>query len=239
MPVLGQKVFIFAPTTDKFISLAGEEFTRRLDLTGYGNNWSKIRIGLNYQIDNTGGGNISGSLYVGLCSGTTFPLGSAQCTNAAFHYWGSQITAGTFTFNAGAGNPFYTANSAGAVRRVGVTDTAAAVGSATWNLPATGGTLERRGWLGVTIQQTATQAIITGFTQAAAVSTLDTWYEHFLYCTNQGGTPSVNETAAAVLAQTLTPGAGWNNNNLDTLDILWTNTTSRLLIYAVACEFTP
>jgi len=48
----------------------------------------------------------------------------------------------------------------------------------------------------------------------------------------------VLETVCTQNTQTITPGAGWNTNALDTVDIYWSNTTYNLEIYAIAIEFT-
>ena len=243
MPVLGQRAFILAPTTDKFVALAGEEFTRKIDLTGFGNGWTKLRLALNFAIGNTGGGNITNTeLFVGLCSGTAFPYGSQQCLHACGYVFGSQA-ASTWAWTAGAGSPYYTHTSLSALRRVGVTQTAASIGSLTQTFPAhdqngTASVTKRRGWIGVTFTQSATQIVMTGFSEAAASMAGDVFFEHFMYATNQAGAPFVLETVTQSNTQTLTPGAGWNTNPLDTVDIYWSNPTYDLEIYAIAAEFT-
>jgi len=239
MPVLGQRAFILAPTTDKFVALANEEFTRKIDLTGFGNGWSKIRVALNYAITDTGGGNITNTeLFVGLCSGTSFPYGSQQTVNAVGHVFGSQ-SASTWTRNAGG---YFSGGTFNVLRKVGVTlPQTAAVGAPTYIFPSTASP-NRRGWLGVTFAQTATTVAVNAFTEAAVSTTSDVWYEHFAYVTNQASTPFVvssgSETVAITNSNTLNPGASWNNNNLDTVDIYWSNATYRLEIYAIALEFT-
>lgn len=241
MPVLGQRTFIIDPTTDKYISLANEEFTREVDLTGYGNGWSKIRIALNLAIVDTGGGNFSNSfLAVGLSAGTTNPYGVKTTTNFVGHVFGHESSC-TWTRNAGAGNPYYTVNNFYIIRKVGVTELRANSGAMTPAIPATGGTLSRRGWLGTTISQTSTQAVVTGQAEAVATATVDTGYNQFLYSTNQGATPFVLETTVATQANTITPGAGWNSGSLalNTLDIFWSNATYPVEIYAMILEFTP
>lgn len=243
MPVLGQRAFILAPTTDKFVALAGEEFTRKIDLTGFGNGWTKIRVAIDCAIMNTGGGNITNSeLFLGLCSGTAFPYGSASCVHACGVVFGSQA-ASTWTWTAGAGSPFYTGTEFSMLRRVGVTQTTAAVGTLTRNIPTHDGngaaaTTKRRGWLGATFNQTATTINMIGMSPAAATMTGDVFFEHFMYATNQAGLPFVLETVCTQNTQTLSPGAGWNTNALDTVDIYWSNPTYTLEIYAIAIEFT-
>lgn len=243
MPVLGQRSFVLAPTTDKFVALANEEFTRKIDLTGFGNSWSKIRVAINCAIMDTGGGNITNTeLFLGLCSGTAFPYGSKSCVHACGYVYGSQA-ASTWTWTAGAGSPYYAGTTFSAVRRVGVTQTAAIVGSLTQTFPTHDGNgaaavTKRRGWLGATFAQTATSIAITGYAESAASMTADVFFEHFMYATNQASTPFVLETVAQANTQTISPGAGWNTNALDTVDIYWSNPTYNLEIYAIALEFT-
>jgi hypothetical protein len=238
MPVIAQRSFILAPTTDKYLSLAGEEFTRTIDLTGIPADWSRIRIAINCAIADTGGGNFSNSfLFMGLCSGTTYPFGSQQTLNAAGFFFGG--AASTWTYNAGAGNPYYSTPTFNATRKAGVNYTLLTAGALNTYVPTTAGTLQRRGWLSTTIEQRTTQCLMTGYAQAAATAASDVWYEHFIYATNQLYTPYVLETVADDAGPiTASPGAGWNTNPLDTVDIYWSNTTYALEIYAIALEIT-
>lgn len=239
MPVIGQRIFILPPTTDKFVRLAGEEFTRQIDLTQFGNSWTKMRIAINFAVQDTGGGNFTNSfLFVGLCNGTATPYGSQLCTHALGYVYGHESGV-TWTYVAGGGNPYYTANNFYAIRKVGVTETRAAVGSATFTAPTTAGALLRRGWLATSITQAATSATIAGMTTAFASVNADSWYENFLYTTGQGPTPVPLESAAVSNTQTISPGAGWNNNVLNTVNIYWSNTTYAIDIYAIALILTP
>jgi len=241
MAVIGQQAFVLEPTSDKYLSLVDEEFVRKLDLSKFGNNWSKIRIALNIAFDNTGGGNLSNCVFfVGLCNGTTYPFGSQQCVNAAGYVWGDPIGgAQAATYAAGGGNPYYSGGlSYYGIRKVGAGWTSATVGSATWAFPATGGSVERRGWVCAEIAQNATTVFPGGKTEPTASATADCWYEHFVYATNQGGTPYVLESICAVNTQTLVLGAGWNSNPLDTVNILWRSPTYALRIYAMIVTIT-
>jgi len=242
MPVIGQRNYILPPTTDTFVSLANEEFTRKLDLTGFGNSWSKIKIGISCAIADTGGGNIANTqFFVGLSSGTAFPFGSISCVHAVGWMFGS--AAATWTYNAGAGNPYYSAATFRYLRRVGVTETNGTVGSVTISVPTTAGSLQRRGFIEVMLAQAATTVAFNAYSEAAATAASDVSFEQFMYSTSQGiggsGTPYVLEVqCVGGVAQSLTPGAGWNTNVLDTLDIYWSNPTYSLEIYAIATQFT-
>lgn len=239
MPVIAQRSFVLAPTTDNYLRLAGEEFTRTLDLTGIPADWSRIRIALNCAIADTGGGNFSNSfLFVGLCSGTTYPFGSQQTLNAVGFFFGGP--AATWTYNAGAGNPYYSTSTFGGTRKAGINYTTSTAGALNTYVPTTAGAIQRRGWLSATIQQVSTtQCSETGYCQSTATSAGDVWYEHFIYATNQLYAPYVLESLADDAGPiTQTPGAGWNSNPLNTVDIYWSDTTYALEIYAIAVEIT-
>jgi len=244
MPVIGQQTFVLAPTSDKYLSLTNEEFVRKLDLTGFGNNWSRIRIAMNCSLANTGGGSIGPRfvLFVGLCSGTAFPFQSQQCVNAVGYVWGDPSGAQSGTgWTANAGNPYYTSAGLGyyGIRKVGQGTQTATIGSATWAFMATGGTLERRGWLCADIGQTSTTGTQRGNTFNSAVASSDVWYEHSVYAANQGGVPMILESLAPNNTQTQTFGGGWNTNPLDTVNIFWGCPNYDLRIYALTVCFTP
>lgn len=241
MPVIGQQAFTLAPTPDKYLSLANEEYVRRLDLSKFGNNWSKIRIALNCSFANTGGGGLPNFvLFVGLCSGTDYPFGSQQCVHAAGYVWGDPSAgAQTAGYNAGGGNPYYTGGTSYyGIRKVGAGWTTATVGSATWAWVATGGAIERRGWLCTDIQQNATTVFPGGKTEPTTSATSDVWYEHFVYGAGQIGAPAILENTAAQNTQTLVLGAGWNTNALNSVNILWNSAIYEMRIYAINVSFT-
>lgn len=52
------------------LQIGNEEFVRGLS---FGSNWTKVRIGIRFTVNDTGGGNISSpaNFFVGLCEGTT------------------------------------------------------------------------------------------------------------------------------------------------------------------------
>lgn len=238
MPVIAQRSFVLAPTADNYLSLAGEEFTRPIDLTGIGNNWSRIRIAINCALTDTGGGNISNSfLFMGLCSGTTYPFGSQQTLNAVGLFFGGPVA--TWTYNAGAGNPYYSTTTYSATRKAGINYTTFTSGALTSIIPTTAGTIKRRGWLASTVQRSTTAWFVQGFSESATTAAGDVWYEHFIYGTNQIGAPYLLESAGAASGNvTQTPGAGWDTNQLNTVDLYWSDTTYALEIYAIALEIT-
>lgn len=239
MPVISQRSFVLAPTTDKYVSLAGEEFTRTIDMTGIPADWSRIRIAINCAIADTGGGNLTNDfLFMGLCNGTTYPFGSQQTVNAVGVIFGSTVA--TWAYNAGAGNPYYSTTSFGGTRKAGINYTVSATGSINIYVPTPTGTVKRRGWLGANIHQvSSTQCAMTILSESSTTVAADVWYEHFIYGTNQVQFPYLLESLADDAGPiSLTPGAGWNNNPLNTVDIYWTNTSYPLEIYAIALEIT-
>lgn len=246
MPVIGQSNFILAPSADRYLSLANEEFVRRIDLTGFGNNWLRLKVAIHCAIERTGGGNITdGQLFLGLVSGTSQTYQSDACLNAVGFILGNNLNTGTFAWIAGSGNPHYSCSAFAAVRKVGTNYISASVGSATWNIPATGGTLERRGWLTTTIDRTTGAANTAIVSNCGNVNTAvsDVWYEHFLYATNvnfQSSTTTLLETSVTTITQNLSPGVGWDTvNPLDSVCVFWNSLNYALRIYAIACSFTP
>lgn len=244
MPVIGQQAFVVAPQTDKYLSLTNEEYVRKLDLSAVGNNWTKIRIALNYAFANTGGGTLgpTGVFFVGLCSGTAFPFQSRQCVHAVGYCWGDNLGSQSWTWTANAGLPYYGSGfSYLGLRKVGQSILSATVGSATWAHTATGGTLERRGWCCLDINPLGTTQVQPGGkTLAVAAVGLDCYYEQFLYGSQQTATsPFVLEQAVPVNTQTLTPGAGWATNALDSVNIFWGCPNYELRIYALTVAIVP
>lgn len=238
MPVIGQEAFVLAPTTDKFVSLANEEFARQIDFGPYGDSgWSSVRIGLHVAFADNGAGTFTNSeLFIGMCHGTTYPYASQNCLNAAGLRF--NINAGTWTRNAGGGNPYYTTNGARAVHKVGVTETEV-VGSATFTYPIIGGSIERRGFLALTLVPTSTNFVARGYSGSSTAAQVDTWLEHFLYGCNQAGTPYVQESACVVTGPTVTPGAGWNSTYpVNSVNIWWANSTYLMRIYAMYVLYT-
>lgn len=237
MPVIGQQAFIAAPTSDKYLSLANEEYVRQLDMSAVGNAWSKIRIAIECAFTNTGGGDLTDcKLFVGLCSGTQYPFQSQQCRHAVGYIWGHWNTLQNATYVANAGLPYYSGGlSYYGLRKVGQAIDSATIGSATWMFPATGGTLERRGFVCCDITSAATQVFPGGRTGPTTVGGLDCYYEQFLYDTQQAGASFyVLEQVCANNTQTLSPGAGWNTTYpLDTVDIFWESASYAIRIYAI------
>lgn len=235
MPVLGQQNFILAPTTDKYLSLANEEFVRQIDWTGINlTNWSMCRVSLHCAIRDTGGGSITSSLFVGLCSGTSQPYGSSTCLNAV----GVEYTGNPWAYNAG-GNPYYSCSSGRyrVLQKVNTTINTVAAGAENYYLPATGGSIQRRGMIGPLIFTLgATQVTVDPESEAAGVATSDVWLENFLYASQSAAVGKVLNTAfsSTGAGKVVGAAAGWNNNPLNAIDIYWASAVYPLDIYAIS-----
>lgn len=92
--------------TDQCICLAASQFGRP---HGYGGNWTKLRIGLNWNVETTGAAFSGMVLRVGLCSGTASMPGDGTTTNSyglkftgswAYYGGGYYINSGTGNLNA-------------------------------------------------------------------------------------------------------------------------------------------
>lgn len=237
MPTIGQKSYVLSPTTDKCLSLAGEEFTRKLDLTGISNSWGTIRVALNCSITDTGGGNISNSfLYVGLSSGTEYPFGSDSCVHSCGFQFGRSSF--SWTRQAGGGNPYFANSGYMSLRKVGTSVSSLSQGSNTFYIPATGGSVERRGWLSMTLKQGPASLYTSGNTVTATTVQADVWHEHFVYAASIGN-PYVLEAATIDVTHLLNQSAGWNANAMDTVDIYWSDTSYPLNIHAITCMILP
>lgn len=233
MAVIGQRSFVLSPPTDRYLSLAKEEFVRRIDWTGIDlSNWRYCRVCLSAAIQDSGGGTVAGDLFVGLCSGTSDPYASNTCLNAV----GTLVT-GTWTYNAGA-NPYYSNSSHTRVQKVNTTSTTNGTGGWTAFMPTTAGSIQRRGWYGPYIASpAATQITVGQLTETAGVAQVDVSNENFLYSTNQGAiTPYVTEVSASLSGPLAITGlaAGWNTNPLNAINIYWSSATYALEIYMIA-----
>jgi hypothetical protein len=115
------------------LRLGNEEFIRPLSI---GSGWTRIRVSITCAIDGDGQTFVNGILFVGLLSGTQYGFNSPSCLGA----YGFGSNAATYTFNANAGSPYYSA-SINACKKEGATASYAGVGTA--YIPATTGTLRR------------------------------------------------------------------------------------------------
>jgi len=235
MPVIAQRAFVLAPTTDTYLRLSNEEFTRQIDLTGFGNSWNTLRISVHCAMSD-GAATVSNiQFFIGLCSGTAFPFGSNQCLHACGYIFGGATS--TWTYNAGTGSYYATGGHYG-VRRVGVTELTDNAGVAGHNIVTNGGSPQRRSIISALIQRlSATEVRMSGVTVGIGGMPSDVWYEHFLYGADQNSGMNVLNTLPVVNTQTLAPGAGWETNPLDTLDIYWSSAALPLEIYAIALNF--
>lgn len=210
----------------KLLSLTNEEIVRNI-----GTDWTSVRIGILCAIVDNAGGNVTGRLNIGVCSGQTNPCGVASTTNFA----GARTLSGgqTWTYVANSGNPYFTNGSFYGLRRVGNSDTTAGVANTSLNIvttaPGTGG-LQRRSLVMVDISKAGSELpYCTQTTQFGQ----DYSYVDFLAALDwQNSTPTTGGQAMGPLTSQAisldeTPGA-YNN-----VDIGWTGTAQALEIYAL------
>lgn len=98
-------------------------------LFSYLTTWNVIRIGLHFSMDGSGAANITGTplFALGIMSGTTNGVGNTTTS----HFLGIRSVSATWTYNAGAGNPYFSeASSMQQYKRVNTTNTDSAGSSA-------------------------------------------------------------------------------------------------------------
>jgi hypothetical protein len=224
MAFISSRVFV-AGGTKKLLSLTNEEFVRYI-----GTDWTTIRIGLLCAIVDNAGGTVVGRLAVGVCSGQTNPCGVNPTTNFA----GARVLNGSnWTYNANAGDPYFSNGSFYGLRRVANVDTTAGIANTTVNIvttaPGNGG-LQRRSLLLVDISKAGSE--IPYFTQSTQVANDFTYVDFLAALDWQPVTPIIrNLTMGVATSQAVsldpTPGA------YDNVDIHWTGTAQALEIYAL------
>ena len=79
-------------TGDTALRLQNEEFVRQLNV---GTNWNKLRIIVHHTVP-AANGNISPSLYIGVCQGTTNTFKSITTTD-----WAGMVVSGNWTYTSG------------------------------------------------------------------------------------------------------------------------------------------
>lgn len=221
MPQIGQRIFV-AGGADNYCSLANEELIRYI-----GSDWTSIRIGMMAALNTNGVANITGRLAVGVCSGNTRPVGNAATTL----FVGNRTLVGspTWTYNANAGNPYFSQSAQSGLRRVAGVDTTLSVGVTNFFIASNNGSLQRRSLIYADLIKTAGE---TPFCTPVAQMALDNSFSNFLEGLEYAGaTPTVQNVAMTAATQQATsfdetPGL------LDHVDVQWTGVTEALEIYA-------
>ena len=93
----------FNSVSKEGLSLGHEEWVRPML---FGNAWTKLRIGMLFAITDAPGGIASANLALGVCSGPV-GFGSASTTHAVVYTPNNATTGTNYTYNAGAGYPYY------------------------------------------------------------------------------------------------------------------------------------
>ncbi len=144
MAAIASRTFVLAPTTDKYLSLSGEEYLRKLTI---GNNWTTLRLGMMCAITPDGTNNLAScALQLGVCTADATAASTTNyvgfdffCTNAG--------AAQNATYSANGTLPYFRGSSTlgNFRRRVGTTDTNTGVANDLKGAIVTNtGTLQRR-----------------------------------------------------------------------------------------------
>lgn len=241
--------FVLAPTTDKYLTLAGEEYARTLSI---GDDWTRLRIGMMAAVTPDGTNNITSVIgFFGLCSGKTAPFGAASTTHAVgIPLQGNSglMTARNQTYVAGSGNPYFTQSNSfpTAGKRVATTLTNfTGFSSYIYALPAMGvGTTVRRGMIFFEIEKGSpyTIRVFGADNNNGAIQTGQVLYSDYSLATflELIADPStVNLTTA--LGKTFNGQSVTNSGideatdgSLDTINIAWNKASFPLVVYAVA-----
>jgi len=140
MALIADKTFVLLPTTDRYLSINGEEWVRKLIID---DDWDRLRVGFMCAIVPDGTNNlISATLQVGLCNNTTDTLRTAVTQNGFFNLITSENQ--TLTYNAGGGNPYFTIPSSTTGKRLASNTTLISADATDHYITTTTGSIQRR-----------------------------------------------------------------------------------------------
>lgn len=152
----------FSDGTDKALSLENEEWGREMDI---GSDWTRIRIGILFNISNVGTSNLaSTSLRVGISNAANKHPGSGTGKlwyGALFGINGSSLGGGTFTYNAGGGDPYFSWTPNSRVTQVNTTLSGSGQSATTIGAIA-GGSTNRRSCVFAEIKKVGDTMDVTG-----------------------------------------------------------------------------
>jgi len=238
----------FAYVPDKILRLGGASWLRPLGGPALSAPWERIRLGVLCAVTPNDTSNISDVFFLlGLCAGQEAP-GSAFTT---LNFVGaSMIGAATtgaarlLTYNAGAGNPYFSCTAGVAFHKMNVTnlETSAAFGSGLLLPLANTGFYPRRSIIILDITKSLggtgnlTFAVYY-ITAAATIQGTDLRPDHLFAALDQPGAPNVRGTGAFTTALNSTalnysPLGG----EADTFEIFWSSTTFPLEISALGAS---
>ena len=238
----------FAYVPDKILRLGGASWLRPLGGPALSAPWERIRLGVLCAVTPNDTSNISDVFFLlGLCAGQEAP-GSAFTT---LNFVGaSMIGAATtgaarlLTYNAGAGNPYFSCTAGIAFHKMNVTnlETSAAFGSGLLLPLANTGFYPRRSIIILDITKSLggtgnlTFAVYY-ITAAATIQGTDLRPDHLFAALDQPGAPNVRGTGAFTTALNSTalnysPLGG----EADTFEIFWSSSTFPLEISALGAS---
>jgi len=236
--------FALAPTTDKSLRIAGEEYLRKLSI---GNSWTSIRIGVMCAMTPDGTNNLSAcQFFVGMCSadGTfanTAGLTAASTTNSIGYDFFYRSTNEAATYATSSSLVYYVpANNGGsAYRRVATTVTTTG-NNTTHNIGIVSntGATQRRSPHYIDITKGSPNYTLQRWGASSAVGanmTRDFSLAHFL-----GGfdtaTPVLDGVTFVNTEGSLALAASEAAGNLDTVSVYWNRTGFPMDIYAIAVK---
>jgi hypothetical protein len=219
MPQIGERIFVQGGN-QKYCGLTNEELIRYI-----GTDWTSLRIGLLCAMNLNGTSTVAGRLAIGVCSGSTNPMGAASTT-----LFCGMLTQGDLTYNANSGNPYFSQGSAYGLRRVNNTNTTAGVGTTNMYLTSTDGSLQRRSLVFIDLNKGGSSNVVV-FSNPTTQFNIDFSFAHFLEGLEYPSNPAVQgislqSTSAQTVSFSETPGS------LDHVDVRWSGLSQALEIYA-------
>jgi len=169
---LATTTFASAPTSDRYLQSDGTGLGAEggwFRTFSIGSNWTEIRFGMQYAIVPDSTNNLTSALLtvsINTGSAAVYPR-QASVTNSYYAIW---ISVGpTLTYNAGAGNPYFSNTTPFVGRRQGVTDNDQASPATTLYHPTNTGSTQRRGILYIDFSKITGQTVMWYFTTAGHV----------------------------------------------------------------------
>lgn len=230
----------FAYVPDKILRLGGSAWLRPFSLCS---NWGRLRIGVLCAVSPNSASNISDVLFLlGMCYGSSNP-GSAYSTDnfVGASMIGAATTGATrlLTYNAGSGNPYYSATAGVAYRKQNTTlvTTSAAFASALQLPLAATGFYYRRAIVIIDITRpiggTGALTINVYSANTATIQVSDFRPDHLFEALDEPGAPTArqgtfvnNLTSTAV---TYSPVGG----DVDTIELFWSSAAFPLEVSAI------
>ena len=223
---------VYADGNDRAITLANEEYVRPIHI---GSGWSHVRIGMLCDCTPDGTNNLtSTSLIVGLCSGTAAPYGAASTTNFIGASMMNQLNVlGTFTYNAGSGNPYFSSQGQGPITKVGASVSLTLGNGSPCVFATTDGALQRKTLVMVSISRGAPNYTVTRFLVPAANANLNYRLEDLYMGMEQSSVAAVS--VGAVSLAVISQAAAFDEiaGAVNAVNIFWNRSGQPLEIFAL------